>query len=250
MIDTHCHFEIEDKNAFQKELQEIKESGVSKIIVSCCTKKEQQENLPLLKNQENVYLALGYHPEEANQTTDKDIQELKEKIKETPSCVAIGEIGLDYHYTKENKQEQQKLFEQQLSLAKGLNLPVVIHSRDATEDTINILKKYPVKGVIHCFTGSLETAKIYIQMGFLLGIGGVITFKNSHLKEVVKEIPLSSIVLETDSPYLAPHPYRGKKNSPKYLKEIAETIKNVKNIDILEVQEITDKNAIETFDLL
>ena len=135
-----------------------------------------------------------------------------------------------------------------MKIAEGFNLPVVIHSRDATQDTINTLKKYNVKGIIHCFSGSLETAKIYISMGFLLGIGGVVTFKNSKLKEVVKEVPLESIVLETDSPYLAPVPFRGKVNSSKYLEYIAKFIADIKNISVGELAEITSKNASSLFD--
>ncbi len=245
MIDTHCHFEIESEN-LEQELQEIF-SSLDKIIVSCCTKEEIKINFSKLKNKDSVFFALGYHPEEAGKIQEEDFKQL-EKLLQEKKVVALGEIGLDYHYTKEKKEEQKDLFEKQLHLAKKYHLPVVIHSRDATEDTIQILRKYDVKGVIHCFNGSLETANIYIKMGYKLGIGGVVTFQNSKLKDVVQSLPISSIVLETDSPYLAPIPYRGKKNSPKYLGFIAEKIAEIKEISKEQVIEQTTLNAREIFD--
>ncbi len=247
MIDTHCHFEVENEQEFLKECQEIQEAGVSKILVSCCTKEEIKRNVPLLKQDGFLFLALGYHPEEAGKVREEDLTDLETMIQEN-HALAIGEIGLDYHYTKEKKEEQIQLFESQLALAEKLNLPVVVHSRDATKDTIECLKKHAVIGVIHCFSGSLETAKEYIKMGFCLGIGGVVTFQNSNLKEVVKELPISSIVLETDSPYLAPVPFRGKRNSPKYLKEIAKQIALLKDLSYEEVEKETTKNARKIFD--
>lgn len=249
MIDTHCHFEIEEEDLFNQELEAIQKKGVQKLIVSCCTKEEQTKNLPYLKKHPFIYLALGFHPEEADTIQEADIQALEATIKTTPRVVAIGEIGLDYHYTKDNQEAQKALFEQQLILAEKLHLPVVIHSRDATEDTIQLLKKHTCRGVIHCFTGSLETAKIYLEMGYDLGIGGVLTFKNTHLREVVQQLPLEKIVLETDSPYLAPVPYRSQKNSPQYLIEIAKVLAQIKGISEKEVETITTENAIEMFDL-
>ena len=192
--------------------------------------------------QNNVILILG------GLERGQDFHDLDNFISPVKEIVGIGEIGLDYHYGKENIDKQKWLFESQLKIAEELNLPVVIHSRDATLDTINILKKYRVRGIIHCFSGSLETANIYINMGFLLGIGGVVTFSNSKLKDVVKEVPLESIVLETDSPYLTPVPFRGKINSSKYLEYIANFIADIKNISLEELAEITSKNASSLFD--
>ena len=163
--------------------------------------------------------------------------------------VGVGEIGLDYHYGKEDILLQKELFEKQLILAKSNNLPVVIHSRDAVNDTIEILKKYDVKGVIHCFSGSVETADIYIKMGYKLGIGGVVTFKNSNLYKVVEHVGLKNIVLETDAPYLAPEPYRGKQNSSKYIPVIAAKIGDILNISDLEVARVTTETACNLFDL-
>ena len=246
-IDTHCHLSMEDYLDIDKVIEENKKASVDKIVVSGCSRESIEEVMDLKDRYDMVYVTIGYHPEYADTVTESDLDYLKSLLGEK-KVVGIGEIGLDYHYTKENKDKQIWLFEEQLKIADAFNLPVVIHSRDATMDTINILKKYKVKGIIHCFSGSLETANIYISMGFLLGIGGVVTFKNSKLKDVVKEVPSESIVLETDSPYLTPVPYRGKVNSSKYLEYIAKFIAEVKNISVEELAEITSKNAYSLFD--
>ena len=246
-IDTHCHLSIEDYDDIDNVIEENKKALVDKIIVSGCSRDSINEVMMLKEKYDMVYVTIGYHPEYADITTLDDIDYLKSLLV-GKKVVGIGEIGLDYHYGKENKEKQLWLFEEQLKIAESFSLPVVIHSRDATQDTINILKKYKVKGIIHCFSGSLETAKIYISMGFLLGIGGVVTFKNSKLKDVVREISLEKIVLETDSPYLTPVPYRGKVNSSKYLKYIALFISSLKNISVEEIAKITSKNASSLFD--
>ena len=246
-IDTHCHLSREDYDDIDKVIEENKNANIDKIVVSGCSRESIEEVMDLKDRYDMVYVTIGYHPEYADTVTESDLDYLKSLLGEK-KVVGIGEIGLDYHYTKENKDKQIWLFEEQLKIANAFNLPVVIHSRDATMDTINILKKYKVKGIIHCFSGSLETANIYISMGFLLGIGGVVTFKNSKLKDVVKEVPLESIVLETDSPYLAPVPFRGKINSSKYLEFIANFIADIKNISVDELAEITSRNASSLFD--
>lgn len=246
-IDTHCHLSREDYDDIDKVIEENKNANIDKIVVSGCSRESIEEVMDLKDRYDMVYVTIGYHPEYADTVTESDLDYLKSLLGEK-KVVGIGEIGLDYHYTKENKDKQIWLFEEQLKIANAFNLPVVIHSRDATMDTINTLKKYKVKGIIHCFSGSLETANIYISMGFLLGIGGVVTFKNSKLKDVVKEVPSESIVLETDSPYLAPVPFRGKINSSKYLEFIANFIADIKNISLEELAEITSKNASSLFD--
>lgn len=246
-IDTHCHLSREDYDDIDKVIEENKNALVEKIVVSGCSRESIEEVMDLKDRYDMVYVTIGYHPEYADTVTESDLDYLKSLLGEK-KVVGIGEIGLDYHYTKDNKDKQIWLFEEQLKIAEEFNLPVVIHSRDATMDTINTLKKYKVKGIIHCFSGSLETANIYISMGFLLGIGGVVTFKNSKLKDVVKEVPSESIVLETDSPYLAPVPFRGKINSSKYLEYIANFIAEIKNISLEELAEITSRNASSLFD--
>lgn len=249
-IDTHCHLSIEDYDDIDLIIKENRENDIDKIIISGCTKDTIIESIDIAKKYEDVYLTVGYHPSEAHITNDSDLELLEIQIEECNKIVGIGEIGLDYHYGKEDLELQKSLFEKQMRLAEKFSLPVVIHTRDATFDTISILKKFPnVKGVIHCFSGSVETAKIYISMGYKLGIGGVITFKNSNLQKVVQEIGLDNIVIETDSPYLTPEPFRGKKNSSKYIALVAKKISDIFELDINDVAARLRKNTYELFDL-
>ena len=179
LIDTHCHISKDDYDDIDKIIEDdFKE--VDKIIISGCSKKDIIESLEIAEKNENIFVTIGYHPDQVDVVSDEDLLFLEEKCKNI-KVVGIGEIGLDYHYVDDNRDEQIALFEKQLCLAEKLNMPVVIHSRDATKDTIDTLKKYKVTGVIHAFSGSIETANIYISMGFLIGIGGVVTFKNSKL---------------------------------------------------------------------
>lgn len=247
-IDTHCHISKEYYSDIDFILEENIKADVNPIIISSSTPQDLKETLSLLATYSNLYASIGYHPEVADSITDDDLKFLEEHLK-NKQVVAIGEIGLDYYYTKQNKDKQKKLFEQQLQLAEKYHLPVVIHSRDATNDTIETLKKYKVIGSIHCFSGSLETAKEYLAMGYYLGIGGVVTFKNSKLKETVKEIPLNRILLETDSPYLSPEPFRGQQNSSKNIPIIATKIAQIKQTSLEEVATKTTTNAIKLFSL-
>ena len=245
LIDTHAHIYQEyyvDKslvinNALKNNVKLIINNGVDYK-----TNKEVLENL-----NEYVYGAIGIHPENVLEYQEKDLKFIEENLG-NPHIVAIGEIGLDYHYGKENREKQIILFEKQLELAQKYHMPVIVHSRDATLDTINSLKKYHVKGIIHSFSGSLETAQIYLKMGFLLGVNGVVTFKNAHLKEVLKELPLTSLVLETDSPYLTPEPFRGKTNEPANVYYVAKFLSNYLNIPLEQLEEVTSANALELFD--
>ena len=181
--------------------------------------------------------------------SEDDYKVLEETIESNKKIVAIGEIGLDYHWNKENKDKQREVFRRQLSLAEKFNLPVVIHTRDAIEETYEILKEYKVRGVMHCFSGSYEMAKKFISLGFLLGIGGVVTFKNSKLYQVIEKVTLDNIVLETDSPYMAPEPVRGTTNESANIPYIAERIAKIKKISTEEVGKITTRNACMLFDL-
>lgn len=248
-IDTHCHLSNDYYDDIDNIINENKEAGISKIVVSGCEEQEIKSSINYINKYDIVYATIGYHPSECLKVTNKLLDDLEDQIKYNKKIVGVGEIGLDYHYGKEYKDLQKEIFEKQLQLAQKLNLPVVIHSRDATLDTINILKKYKLKGIIHCFSGSLETAKVYVNMGYYLGIGGVITFKNSKLDKVIEKIDLKSIVLETDSPYLTPEPFRGKKNSSKYIPIIAKKIADIKKIDIEEVSRVTLDNTYKLFDL-
>lgn len=248
-IDTHCHMSSEYYDDINLVYKANKEAGIDKMIISLCTREEIKNSFRYINEYEDIYATIGYHPEEANYITSTDLDYMKELIQKHRKVVGIGEIGLDYHYGKDNINLQKDLFEKQLSMAEELNLPVVIHSRDAVKDTIDILKKYKVKGIIHCFSGSLEVANIYISMGFKLGIGGVLTFKNSKLSNVIEKISLENIVLETDSPYLTPEPFRGKTNSSKYIPIIAQKIADIKDISLQSVSTTTLENTYNLFDL-
>ena len=245
--DTHCHISREDYDDIEEVINNAKEAKVDRLIISGCEKRNINESIEIANNHDNVYLALGFHPEEADEITTKDIEELKEKIRSNKKVVAVGEIGLDYHYGKENKDKQIKLFKDMIGIAKELNLPVVIHTRDAFQDTYDILKEEKVRGVIHCFSGNIENAKMYLSLGFALGIGGVVTFKNTNLKEALKEVPIERILLETDSPYLAPTPFRGEKNESKYIPLIAEEIARIKGLTIEELSKKTEENVRDYF---
>ena len=248
-IDTHCHISAVDYDDIDIVIKENINSGVDKMIVSGCEERTIYEVLELSKKYASIYVTIGYHPDQVNIVDDKKLNELELLLK-TPKVVGIGEIGLDYHYGKENRNAQINLFRKQMKIAEKYHLPVVIHSRDATDDTISVLKEFPsVIGDIHCFSGSVEVAKIYISLGYKIGIGGVVTFKNSNLYKVVETIGLASILLETDAPYLTPVPFRGKKNSSKYLPYIAKKVADTLNVSIDEVAKRTSLNAIRLFDL-
>ena len=248
-IDTHCHLSVEDYDDIDEVINDNRKSGIEKVIISGCTKESIIESLELSKKYDDIFVTIGYHPSEAKIILNSDISALEKHLIDD-KVVGIGEIGLDYHYGKDDIDLQKELFKKQLDLAIKYKLPVVIHSRDATLDTINILKEYPdVIGDIHCFSGSVETARQYINLGYYLGIGGVVTFTNSNLSKVVKEIGIDNIVFETDSPYLTPVPFRGKKNSSKYIpyicKKVAETLGEDENMVAKKVLD----NTYNLFDL-
>ncbi len=247
-IDTHCHLSKEDYD-IDKLIKDCNKNDVNTLIISGCDKKGIAEGLEIIGDYPNVYMTIGFHPSEIDTTTDEDINWLEELVKTNKKIVGIGEIGLDYHWESDKKEAQKELFEKQLCLAEKLHMPVVIHSRDATQDTYNILKEHRLKGIIHCYSGSLEMAKEYIKLGYYIGIGGVLTFKNTNLKSVVKELSLDNITLETDSPYLAPTPHRGEKNTPEYIPLIAEELAKIKEVGVSDVAEITTRNACQLFDL-
>ena len=245
IVDTHCHLSKKDYNNLDEVIKNI--DGI--IIISGCDDETNGEVIEIVNKYETVYGTLGIHPEEIDKLTDNSFEFIERNLN-NPKIVAIGEIGLDYYWNKENKKEQQKVFRKQLEIAKKYNIPVVVHSRDAIEDTYNILKDYKLKGDIHCFGSSLEMANKFIKLGYKIGIGGVLTFKNSlKLKEVVKNISLDSILLETDSPFLSPEPFRGKKNEPKNVEYVAKKIAELKNVSFEEVVDITTSNAKSLFDL-
>ena len=222
------------------------------MIVSTASPKDIEEVVNLCETHKNIYGTLGIHPEFADTYKDEDLQKV-EKYLTHPKIVGIGEIGLDYHYTKENKEKQKELFIKQINLANTYQKTIVIHSRDAIEDTYNIIEKYKNKNIkcnMHCFSGSLEMAERFVKLGVKLGIGGVLTFKNEKkLKEIVSNLDIHNFVLETDSPYLTPEPLRGHQNEPQNIKYIAAKISQLKGIDYAKTLEITTETAIRQFDL-
>ena len=241
LTDTHCHIYKEYYDDIDNIIKISEDNNVKRLINNGCNQQSNEEVLELLDKYPNMYGALGIHPEDVETYTEDNIKYIEDNLN-NPKIIAIGEIGLDYHYRKDNKEEQKRLFETQLQLAEKYHLPVIVHSREATEDTINILKKYNVVGTIHSFSGSLETAKIYIKMGYLIGINGVVTFKNCNLKDILSEIGLDNIVLETDSPYLTPVPDRGKQNNPGYVSVITEFVADIFKTDTETIAEKTNNN--------
>ena len=245
--DTHCHI-YEEYYDVDDIMKIINSSNVNRVINNACDFKTSLEVLDLSKKYSNMYCAIGLHPENNLDEIDNVI-DLVIKNKDNPKMIAIGEIGLDYYYTKENKEEQIEILCKQLELAENLNLPVIIHSREATGDMLSILKKFNVKGVIHCFNGSVEVAKEYIKLGYKLGINGVITFKNCKLIEVIKTIGVDNIVFETDSPYLAPVPFRGKENNPTNVIYIVDFVSNNTGVSVKDLANISNKNIKDIFDI-
>ena len=244
--DSHCHLYDEYYDNIDEIIKIANDNNVTRFINNGCDSQTNREVLDKISKYDNMYGTLGIHPEYVDKYTLQDIKFIENNLS-NKKVIAIGEIGLDYYYTKDNKEAQNNLFEIQLELAEKYDLPVVVHSRESTLDTINTLKKYNVKGLIHSFSGSLETAKEYIKMGYLIGINGVITFKNANIKDVIKEIPLEYLVLETDSPYLTPVPFRGKQNNPSHIIDIAKFICELKDISLDDLSKITNYNLERIF---
>lgn len=247
-VDTHCHIFSEDYESIDDVMNNCNKFNISKVINSGTNMITNKEVLELSKQYDEMYITLGIHPEFADSYSEDDLLFINDNIN-NKKVVAIGEIGLDYHYEGYNKDKQIELFRKQLKIASDNNLPVVIHSRDATKDTIDILKEYNVKGVIHSFSGSYETACIYIKMGFVLGINGVVTFKNCNLKDVLERIDLTNIILETDSPYLTPVPFRGQRNEPMHIFDIAKFVADIKGVELDSLAKITNENVKRVFDI-
>lgn len=243
LVDTHCHLDNEKFDEDRLEVIERIKENLEFCVNIGYDLASSKKSLKLAKEYDFIYAVIGVHPIDIAEY-DEEVEKELELLGKNPKVVAIGEIGLDYHWMTEPKEIQQERFKRQLELAERLNKPVVIHTRDAMEDTVNILKDYPnITGVIHCYPGSLETAKQLVDR-FYLGIGGTLTFKNSKKAvEVVKDIPLDRIVIETDCPYLTPEPFRGKRNEPIYVEYVAKKIAEIKEISVEDVTKITTENA-------
>ena len=247
-IDTHCHLSKNDYSNLTDVIDEMKDNI---MIISGCNDETNKEVIELVNKYPNIYGTIGLHPEEVDKITEDSFNLIINNIN-NPKIVGIGEIGLDYYYKSDNKELQKQVFQRQIEIAKRYNKTIVIHSRDAIKDTMDIIKSSNIQSNItmHCYSSSLEVAKELVNMNVKLGIGGVITFKNSSkLKEVVENIDLKYLLLETDSPYLSPEPFRGKQNRPYNCYYVAKKIAEIKNISLEEVLSTTTKNAIEQFDL-
>ncbi|MGD9604918.1 MAG: TatD family hydrolase [Bacilli bacterium] len=250
IIDTHIHlYDEKYENNLEEIINNAQKKGVMKMIVVGFDYDSSKKAVQMADEFPFLFASVGLHPSEVQKHMDKDLTWINELAK-NPKVVAIGEIGLDYYWDQSYKLLQQKQFIAQIKIAKELNLPIIVHNRDATNDTFQILKQEKPRGVLHCYSGSLEMAKEFVKMGFYLGIGGVLTFKNSkEIKRVVSEIDLEYLVSETDGPYLAPTPFRGTTNKPEYLTLIIEAIGALKNLDFDLVEKQLQINAENLFNI-
>ena len=251
-IDTHSHIFDEQFSSDREEvIKRITEANISKAMIVGFSKDTNQLALELALKYDFLYPTIGYHPSEANEISSDDILYLEEMINNN-KIYAIGECGLDYYWVNDNKDKQKWLFEEQIALALKYNLPLVIHCRDAVSDVYEILKQYngKVKFVMHCYSGSVEMAREFIKLGGYISLGGPVTFKNAKTpKEVAVNIPLDRLMIETDCPYLAPMPYRGKRNEPAYVRYVLNEIANIREMDLEELELKLDDNSIKFFNL-
>ena len=251
MIDSHCHLGIDDfKKDVSDYLKRAKEKGVTHILTVACDY-DHISDLLEMSLYENVYTAIGIHPENAEKF---DYDQLKEIFLTNQNINALGEIGLDFFYNPETKNKQINVFESQIELASTLKKPIIVHTRNADNETIDILKStfknnlLNNKGVMHCFCGSYDLAKVALDVGLYISFSGIITFKNANeLREVASKIPLDRLLIETDAPYLAPVPHRGKENEPSYLPYTLNCLANLKNVTSAEMEEITTQNFLNLF---
>jgi TatD DNase family protein len=251
LFDTHAHLNaIQYEEDIVEVIQRAKSENVTHIVVVGFDQDTIKRAMELTDQYDMIYAAVGWHPVDAIDMTDDDLKWIKE-LASHPKVVAIGEMGLDYYWDKSPKDVQKEVFRKQIQLAREVKLPIIIHNREATEDVIKILqeeKASEVGGIMHCFTGSLEVAKQCMDMNFYISFGGPVTFKNAKKpKEVAAEIPMDRLLIETDCPYLTPHPFRGKRNEPSYVKYVAEQIATLKEVSVEEIARKTSDNAMRLF---
>lgn len=249
-IDSHAHLDsLED---LSEVLKRARGAQIEKIVAISSSLSSSVTIVGIARRDEMIYAAVGVHPHNAD-TINNDVIAGIEKLLNEPKVVALGETGLDYHYMNSDKETQINLLKEHIGLGKKHGLPIVIHVREADEDLIAILREEdvsPQTGVIHCFTGDYETAKQYLDLGFYISFSGIVTFKKSDtIREAAKNIPLDRMLIETDSPYLAPVPYRGKKNEPGYIRHVAEVIAKVRGVPLEEIAETTSANTEKLFNL-
>lgn len=254
LFDTHAHLNATQFNEdVEQVIERARAEGVSHIVVVGFDRPTIQRAMELADQYSFIYAAVGWHPVDAIHMTDEDLIMI-ERLAAHPKVVALGEMGLDYYWDQSPKEVQKEVFRKQIRLAKKVKLPIIIHNRDATADIVHILQEEQaaeVGGVMHCFTGSVEVAHQCIDMNFYISFGGPVTFKNAKKpKEVAKEIPLDRLLIETDCPYLTPHPFRGKRNEPSYVKYVAEAIAELKGLSFEEVAQKTSDNAKRLFGII
>ncbi len=251
LVDTHCHLYLQEfENDLSVLIQQAQQNGLDKIFLPAIDSETHERLIALSKlsiqNSElRILPMMGLHPCSVKENFEKELKLVEQYLNSETKFYAVGEIGLDYHWDLNFKDEQRIAFEKQVEMAIDRKLPVVIHSRKSTQDCIDAVNKFEgrVKGIFHCFGGTLEEAKQIIDLGFYLGIGGVITYKNSGLKEIIQQLSLENLVLETDAPYLTPVPHRGKRNEPSYTRLVCESIALALNKTNAEVAEVTSRNA-------
>ncbi|MBT2759376.1 TatD family hydrolase [Mesobacillus foraminis] len=251
LFDTHVHLNAEQFNDdLQEVIERAKTEGVSHMVVVGFDRPTITRAIELCEEHEFIHASVGWHPVDAIDMTPEDLDWLRE-LSAHPKVVALGEMGLDYHWDKSPREIQKDVFRKQIRLAKEVGLPIIIHNRDATADIVEILKEEDAKevgGIMHCYSGSVETAQECIDMNFYISLGGPVTFKNAKKpKEVAQAVDLDRLLVETDCPYLTPHPYRGKRNEPAYVKLVAEQIAELKGISLEEVAHATSENAKKLF---
>lgn len=253
LIDSHAHLDFDKFNKDRDEvIERAKNNGIVNIINVGSNLASSHRSLQLSQKYEMIYAVVGIHPHEAKHL-DKDALKVLKDLTKADKVVGIGEIGLDFHYDNSPRDVQRDAFRKQLRLAKEINLPVVVHSREADEDTIKILKEEKMNNhnvLLHSYTGGKDLAEKALEMGFYFGAGGIVTFNSaSELKKIIQKIPLSHILIETDSPYLAPEPHRGRRNEPLYVKEVAKFVASLKNSNLENVAAITKENTERFFNL-
>ncbi|MRH45004.1 YchF/TatD family DNA exonuclease [Aquibacillus halophilus] len=253
LFDTHVHLNV---HQFDEDREEVmtraQNAGVTYMVVVGFDHETIPKAIELAEEHPNIYAAVGWHPVDAIDMTEKELKWLEE-LAEHPKVVAIGEMGLDYHWDKSPKDVQKEVFRKQIQLAKKVKLPIIIHNREATEDIIQLLKEEnaaEIGGIMHCYNDSLDYVQECLDMNFYISLGGPVTFKNAiEPKEVAQAVPLERLLIETDCPFLAPHPNRGKRNEPAYVKLVAEKIAELRNISFEEVSEATTENAFLLFQI-
>ncbi|MGY0694513.1 TatD family hydrolase [Virgibacillus sp. FSP13] len=251
LFDTHVHLNAEQFTEDRDEvIKRAFDTGVKYMVVVGFDRETIPLAIEIAEQHQNIYAAVGWHPVDAIDMTDEELKWIEE-LASHPKVVAIGEMGLDYHWDKSPKDVQKEVFRKQIRLAKKVNMPIIIHNREATEDIIEILQEEDAKqigGIMHCYNDSVDYVQTCLDMNFYISLGGTVTFKNAPLpKEVAVNVPLDRLLIETDAPFLAPHPNRGKRNEPAYVKLVAEKVAELREMDVEEIGKITTENALSFF---